>query len=67
MERIAAAEELLSQGEADIDDIAAAVGFGSAHTLRRPSVRRSASARLSIAGGFSQKLSSNRYKTVKQL
>ncbi|MBA8845209.1 AraC family transcriptional activator FtrA [Ochrobactrum sp. RH1CCR137] len=34
MERVAAAKELLSQGEASIDDIAASVGFGSAHTLR---------------------------------
>jgi AraC family transcriptional activator FtrA len=34
MERIAAARELLSRGETSIDDIAAAVGFGSAHTLR---------------------------------
>ncbi|MFQ0813340.1 transcriptional regulator [Brucella anthropi] len=34
MERVAAARELLSQGQAGIDDIAAAVGFGSAHTLR---------------------------------
>ncbi|KAB2755445.1 transcriptional regulator FtrA [Brucella anthropi] len=34
MERIAAARELLSQGQASIDDVAASVGFGSAHTLR---------------------------------
>ncbi|UXO82599.1 transcriptional regulator FtrA [Brucella intermedia] len=34
MERVAAAKELLSQGEASIDGIAASVGFGSAHTLR---------------------------------
>ncbi len=34
MERIAAAKEFLSQGQASVDDIATSVGFGSAHTLR---------------------------------
>ena len=39
-ERVEAAKQLLSQTERPIEDIAAAVGFGSAHSLRHHFRRR---------------------------